>query len=218
MTPSLELSVYKLIINASLFTKFVFVTLFIISVVSWAIMINKYFFIRSYRKRIAMFLKALTNQGDLVYIEDTCTRFGTGAARTMPVALLKLLKARQQGKLTVSSEAILNNVITHESTRLTSGMPTLATAANISPLLGLLGTVWGVMYSFINIGQMGNASIAVVAPGIAEALTTTIAGLCVAIPAMAGHGYLTGSINACLDSLDRVNDFAQSILRRDPRL
>ena len=64
------------------------------------------------------------------------------------------------------------------------------------------------MYSFINIGQQGSASIAAVAPGIAEALITTIAGLIVAIPAMAGHNFLTGGINNCLDYLDRISEYA----------
>jgi biopolymer transport protein TolQ len=94
------------------------------------------------------------------------------------------------------------------------GMGLLATAASVSPLLGLLGTVWGVMFAFMNIGQTGTASIAAVAPGIAEALLATIAGLVVAIPAMAGHTLLQGYINQCLDNLDRVNEFSLSMFRK----
>ena len=78
-------------------------------------------------------------------------------------------------------------------------------------MIGLLGTVWGIMYSFINIGQQGNASIDTVAPGIAEALITTIAGLLVAIPAMIGHNFLMSWINQCADILDRIAEFGHSI-------
>jgi biopolymer transport protein TolQ len=106
----------------------------------------------------------------------------------------------------------------HEMNKLQSGMGILATTAAISPLLGLLGTVWGIMYSFINIGQQGSASIATVAPGIAEALVTTIAGLVVAIPAMVGHNFLMGSVFNCLDYIERTAEFAKSLFNKEPRV
>jgi biopolymer transport protein TolQ len=199
--------------EASMFTKFILLVLAFMSVMSWAIMINKYLFLNGYRSRIAQFVKSLTSQGTLEYIEDTCSHFSTGSARTMPVLLLKLVSAKKEGKLRVPPGPIIENAAAHESHKLMKNMGALATAANVSPLIGLLGTVWGIMYSFMNIGQEGTASIAVVAPGIAEALMTTIAGLCVAIPAMAGHNYLTGWINTCLDSIDLVTEYAVSILK-----
>lgn len=66
----------------------------------------------------------------------------------------------------------------------------LATAGSVSPFIGLLGTVWGVMSSFINIGAQGSASLVVVAPGIAEALIATVGGLAAAIPAVIGYNHL----------------------------
>lgn len=213
MNSSLELSVYRLLMNSSMFTKLIFIVLLIISIISWAIMLNKYFFINRYRSQINKFLKSLTSQASLDHVEESCVHFSNGSAKTMPVLLLRLIKVWNQGKLTVPPKTIIDNAALHESNKLTSGMGILATSANISPLIGLLGTVWGVMYAFINIGQQGSASIAVVAPGIAEALMTTIAGLCVAIPAMAGHNFLSGWINNCLDSIDCISEFAVSILQ-----
>ena len=67
----------------------------------------------------------------------------------------------------------------------------LATCSNLSPFFGLLGTVWGIMVAFFQIGQHGSADLTVVAPGIAMALITTVAGLVVAIPASAGYNYFT---------------------------
>ena len=213
LNSSIELSVYRLIINSSMFSKIIFLILLIISIISWAIMIHKYLYINGYKSQISQFLKTLTSQSNLSYIKDSCAHFGTGSARTMPILLLRLIKSREQGKLKVHPRPIIDNATLHESNKLKKGMGILATAANISPLIGLLGTVWGVMYSFINIGQQGTANIAVVAPGIAEALMTTLSGLCVAIPAMAGHNFLSGWINNCLDSLDCIREFTLSILK-----
>ena len=213
MDSSIELSVVRLVVGSSLFTKLILLSLFFLSIISWAIMLHKYFFLNSYKTGISRFLKTLTGQATLKYIEESCTQFSTGSARTMPILLLRLIKSQSQGRLQVRPDAVLNNAIMYEANKLKKGMGFLATSANISPLIGLLGTVWGVMYSFISIGKQGTASIAVVAPGIAEALITTIAGLCVAIPAMVGHNFLTGGINQCLDYLDRISEYALSILK-----
>src|SRR5204863_3214961 len=70
----------------------------------------------------------------------------------------------------------------------------LATTGSVSPFIGLLGTVWGVMSSFLNIGAQGSASLVVVAPGIAEALIATVAGLAAAIPAVVGYNHLVGKL------------------------
>jgi biopolymer transport protein TolQ len=156
----------------------------------------------------------LTSQGTLAQIEECCIHFSVGVAKSLPSFLLKLIRAASQGKPVFAPESILNSTIMGEVATLQYGMGLLATAASVSPLLGLLGTVWGVMFSFMNIGQTGTANIAAVAPGIAEALLATIAGLVVAIPAMAGHNLLQGYINQCLDNLDRVNEFSLSMFKK----
>lgn len=203
-----------MILNASLFSKFVLLILLCFSIISWAIMIQKYFFIRKYKSESAHFLNTLTGLGTLAQIEECCVRFSVGVAKSLPALLLRMIRSASQGKAVFAPESILNSAIMGEITTLQYGMGLLATAASVSPLLGLLGTVWGVMYSFMNIGQTGTASIAAVAPGIAEALLATIGGLVVAIPAMAGHTLLQGYINQCLDNLDRVNEFSLSMFRK----
>ena len=138
----------------------------------------------------------------------------SGPSKTMPVLILKMLRYHEQGKYLQSPDAIINNGIMHEFAKLTNNMNVLATAANVSPLIGLLGTVWGIMYSFINISQQGSASIDTVAPGIAEALITTIAGLLTAIPAMVGHNYLMTLVNQSQDVLERIAEFALGMFVR----
>jgi biopolymer transport protein TolQ len=184
------------------------------SIVSWAIMLHKYVFLKRYKEEISRFLTTLSGQASLTNFEDCCVRFSTGVAKSIPALLLKMIRSVAQGKPILFSDTILNSAVMNETAALQYGMGLLATAASVSPLLGLLGTVWGVMYSFLNIGQVGTASIAAVAPGIAEALMTTIAGLLVAIPAMAGFNLLTGYINQCLDNLDRINELALSVFKK----
>jgi len=207
---SVELSVVKLILQSSIFTWIIYSLLLLLSVFSWTIILNKYLFITSYRNSIGEFLKQMTSQGG-AQLEDICMKMSSSTAKTMPILILKMLRYREQGKSIPASDAVINNVVMHEYNKLTENMNILATAANISPLLGLLGTVWGIMFSFINIGQQGSASISTVAPGIAEALLTTIAGLLVAIPAMVGHNFLMNSVYKCQDTLDRVADFAHEM-------
>ena len=207
---SVELSVIKLIINASLFTKIILTILLFLSVVSWAIIFQKRKFIKNYQLGIEKFLKLITAQ-DGTTIEESCLAMSKGEARTMPILIMKMNQYREQGKSIISADAIINNAVMHDFNNLTHNMNILATAANTSPLIGLFGTVWGIMYAFINIAQQGSASIDTVAPGIAEALITTFGGLMVAIPAMVGHGFLMQWINQCQDTLDRVAEISHSM-------
>ncbi len=200
--------------NSTFFTKCILFILLSFSVISWAIMIHKLFFVRRYEGDISRFLASITGQSAPMAIEDSCLRFSTCKAKALPMLLLKLFRASGVMKKE-SVQGTINTTIMNESAYLQGGMGMLATAASVSPLLGLLGTVWGVMYSFLNIGNVGSASIAAVAPGIAEALMTTIGGLLVAIPAMAGHSLLSGIINRCLDVLDRVGEIAVAALSRE---
>ena len=186
-----------------------------ISVISWAIMLNKYLFILKYKSELSLFLKTLTTQSSINFREESCMKFSNGKVKTMSVLLVKIFRLRNEGKSIQSPDAVINNAVMHEMNKLQKGMGVLATAANISPLIGLLGTVWGIMYSFINISRMGSASIGTVAPGIAEALITTIIGLLVAIPAMVGHKFLSAWINQCMDNLDRINEYALSFFPKE---
>ena len=215
METSVELSVVRLIIDSSIFTKSILISLFIISIISWAIILHKYLYINNYKSNISRFLKSLTSQNSLRYIEESCIQFSKSAVRTMPILLIKIIKSKNQGRSVYSPESIINNAAMHEMNKLQKGMGVLATTASVSPLIGLLGTVWGIIYSFINISQKGNASIDTVAPGIAEALITTLAGLCVAIPALVGHNFLSGTINNCMDYIDRISEYALSLFTKE---
>ncbi len=95
--------------------------------------------------------------------------------------------------------------------RLEKGMSTLATIASVSPFIGLFGTVWGVMDAFAGLGDAGAASLRAVAPGIAEALVTTAAGLFAAIPALIAYNHYLHGIRGVAS---RMNDFAAEFVSK----
>ncbi|MCU0613629.1 MAG: MotA/TolQ/ExbB proton channel family protein [Desulfobacterales bacterium] len=109
----------------------------------------------------------------------------------------------------------LRRAITSEITRMTQLVPFLATTGNTSPFIGLFGTVWGIMNSFHGIGVRGSANLAVVAPGIAEALIATAAGLAVAIPSVIFFNYFTQKIRTIESELHSFSADFINIIERD---
>ena len=105
----------------------------------------------------------------------------------------------------------LENTVAQESLKLESGLIWLSVAASGAPFMGLLGTVWGVMSAFAGIAQSGSATLAAMAPGVAAALTTTVAGLLVAIPSMFGYNLLVHKLRAFTVGLD---NFAQELVSK----
>jgi biopolymer transport protein TolQ len=105
----------------------------------------------------------------------------------------------------------LENTVAQESLKLESGLILLAIAVSGAPFLGLLGTVWGVMRTFGDIAQSGNASLQTMAPGVSAALITTVAGLLVAIPSMFGYNWLVHNLRVLTVELD---NFAQDLVSK----
>ena len=109
----------------------------------------------------------------------------------------------------------LRRAINTEMTRLTQMVPFLATTGNTTPFIGLFGTVWGIMHSFRSIGLKGSANLAVVAPGISEALIATAAGLAVAIPAVIAFNYFNQKIRVIESELQSFSADFLNIVERD---
>jgi biopolymer transport protein TolQ len=124
-----------------------------------------------------------------------------------------------EGKVFQSQQQIVDHVqravkkvLFAQSSRLETGLTLLATTGNASPFIGLFGTVWGIMTSFRAIGMKGSASLAVVAPGIAEALIATAAGLAAAIPAVVAFNYFTRRIRTSqMEMGNFISDFVGSL-------
>ena len=113
---------------------------------------------------------------------------------------------------------VLEKEIVGERDAMAHGLPTLATIATVSPLLGLMGTVVGVMHAFVGISVQGTANITAVAPGIAEALITTVAGLAVAIPAVIGYNLFASRLALFTGDLQGFSSEFIGALAREGRI
>jgi biopolymer transport protein TolQ len=227
-----ELDIVHMIQNASFMVQFVLLVLLFFSITSWTIIILKYRFIRKAFKESAVFIDYFWKSRDF---SEAFTK--AKALQASPVARLfrtgytELKKNIQTGSSysgdsetpSLRTRTIgLDNVkralrrgVTTETTRMTQMVPFLATTGNTTPFIGLFGTVWGIMGSFQGIGLRGSASLAVVAPGIAEALVATAGGLAVAIPAVIGFNYFMHKIRSLESELDSFSSDFLNIVERD---
>lgn len=167
----------------------ILLTLTVLSVISWTIMIEKARFFRISRRESQRFLDSFRNEHSLKSLAKQASSFTAS-----PEAALASRVASELETGEVRSSSALDTLIETEITSIMAGYESyvqfLATTASISPLLGLFGTVWGIMSSFLSMGAQGSASLFVVGPGIAVALVTTIFGLGAAIPAVVGYNFI----------------------------
>jgi len=142
-------------------------------------------------------VNAAVRDRDLELALDACEQHGGPIARTLHAALLRLPYGRQ------AVEAAFQEASLQEEQRLTRGLRPLATIAQVAPLLGLLGTVTGMIIAFAEISSAGTGNPALLAGGIGQALVTTAAGLIVAIPTLVGQSFLASKVDTILLEIDR---------------
>lgn len=223
----------QMISTAGLVVQLVLFTLLFFSVTSWTIIFIKYRYIRRAYKESLLFTESFWKSRDL---SDAFTKAkelrASPVARVFRIGFLELKKiSSSQAKMPAavnggsdlgSTSSGIDNVkralrrsINTEVTRLTQLVPFLATTGNTAPFIGLFGTVWGIMNSFHGIGMRGSASLAVVAPGISEALVATAFGLAVAIPAVIGFNFFTQKIRVINSELESFSADFLNIVERD---
>ena len=179
--------------------KGVLLVLFFFSVVSWGIIGRKLIDLRRIRQESSRLLRLFRSRAEVSDIYKTsrilnrsplCGIFRTG---------YELAYGEGGGGWSGDREDLrrtMDVAATGRMAALERHLPFLATVGNISPFIGLFGTVWGIMNSFFNIGLRGSANLAVVAPGIAEALIATAAGLAAAVPAVIAYNYFLSRVEA----------------------
>ena len=210
-----DLSIFSLFFRADPIVKFVMIGLFVSSIWSWAIIINKIKMIRKMNNVTKKFEDLFWSSSSL---EDLYSK--TESKNDNPMiaifnkSMIEWLKLRNS-KIKDKIENRLNNVlvssINNEITKLEKNMIFLASLGSSAPFVGLFGTVWGIMNSFQAIGITKNTSLAVVAPGIAEALFATALGLIAAIPAVIAYN----KISSIFDNYSaRLENFAQEFVNR----
>ena len=213
-----DLSIISLFFRADPVVKLVILGLFLSSVWSWAIIINKIKAIRKINIVTKKFEELFwsTNSLEDLY-SKTESKNDHAMISIFNKAMIEWLKIRGT-KLKDQMESRLNNTlvssINNEMTKLEKNMIFLASLGSSAPFIGLFGTVWGIMNSFQAIGITKNTSLAVVAPGIAEALFATALGLIAAIPAVIAYN----KISSVLDNYSvRLETFAQEFVSRVTR-
>ena len=213
------LSIIEMITRSTLTAKVVLIILFIFSAVSWAIILSKFYVYRQAKSEDSQFLEVFSKSENLINIYNYSKGLGhSPLARVFLTGYHELYmhqketagKPGERPPLTPHDlkgiELALNKSINKEIEKLGHRLDFLATTGSTTPFIGLFGTVWGIMHSFRMIGMKGTASIAGVAPGIAEALIATAAGLVAAIPAVVFFNYLNAKIRVFSH---RMTDFSQ---------
>jgi biopolymer transport protein TolQ len=177
-------TVLTLIFKAGLIVKFVLILLLFFSVFSWAIIFYKFRLLSKVEEESREFYQAFlkSKQWDTLY-QSTKNL----VISPLPTLFRAAYSIEDEGFDEIRST--LNRIESMETDRLERYLTFLATTGATTPFIGLFGTVWGIMNSFMGIGRVGAASLAVVAPGIAEALIATAAGLAAAIPAVIAYNY-----------------------------
>ena len=222
----MQLSITDMIFHAGPVGQLVMLTLFIFSLVSWTIVIMKARLFKKVRLDSEDFVETFWSSTNLSEAYNNASEFEYSPQAEVFVAgfgeLEKINKIRNRkddskGSYTLDMQlATMDNLkravrkaASQKINQLGSSLPFLATTGSAAPFIGLFGTVWGIMASFHEIGQRGSASLAVVAPGISEALVATAAGLAVAIPAVIFYNYFSNK----LDEIDgEISNFSTDFL------
>lgn len=218
---SAEISILDLFLQASLLVKSVMITLLGFSVVCWAMIFQRTKALKSAQIQLKTFEDKFWSGADLskLYNEVSARSKVTGI-ESLFVAGFKEFARLRKSHIT-SSNAIVDG--THRAMRvalsrevddLEQNLPFMATVGSISPYIGLFGTVWGIMNSFIALGSAENATLAQVAPGIAEALVATAMGLFAAIPAVMAYNRFSHKVEKLENSYGNFMDEFSSILQR----
>jgi biopolymer transport protein TolQ len=219
----MNINIFKIIAEADIVVQLILLLLVFFSVFSWAIIFFKHRTLKSATRQSDRFLDAFRRSKSLSEVNEAAKKL-----RGSPLAVIFLAgnkelayqskstgENRWTGEKTESLHRALLKAANAEVSRMEKMMFFLATTGSVSPFIGLFGTVWGIMISFIRIGAMRSASLQVVAPGIAEALIATAVGLFAAVPAVIAYNYFLGRIKDLSADMD---DFSLEFLSIAERL
>ena len=227
-------SVLSMVMDAGLLVQFILLILFLFSVISWAIIVTKYRTIRKVNAENSLFLDAYMKSNNLADVFPEAKKYScsslAGVFRAGYTELVNFAKATRGAASSREHEAAfssspeirgldnveraLNRACSAEATKLEAALGFLATTGSASPFIGLFGTVWGIMDTFRSIGFRGSATLAVVAPGISEALIATAAGLAAAIPAVIFYNYYLNRVKTMTLEMDHFASELINIVER----
>jgi biopolymer transport protein TolQ len=218
---AVDLSVWQLFSNAHIVVKIVMIGLLAVSVWSWAIILEKFFLFAKTRKETDKFEQVFWSGQSLEELyQALAQRRNTGMAALFVAAMREWKRSleRDAGKpmpgVQLRVDKVMDVTISREVERMERRLTFLATVGSTAPFVGLFGTVWGIMSSFQAIAMSKNTNIAVVAPGIAEALFATALGLLAAIPAVIFYNKFNSEVVRQASRLEGFADEFGAILSR----
>ncbi|HWX03936.1 protein TolQ [Collimonas sp.] len=233
MTVTQDLSFITLITNASVLVQLVMALLLAVSVMSWTYIFRKMFAIRSARRQTEEFERAFWSGGNLATLyQDATSNRRKGASQTGALERIfeagmdefNKVKASLGNKGGNDSAALLDGArramraaYQREMDALESHLAFLASVGSVSPYVGLFGTVWGIMNAFRGLANVQQATLAAVAPGIAEALIATAIGLFAAIPAVVAYNRFSHDVDRLAIRFESFIEEFSNILQRQAR-
>ena len=213
---SLNTGILEILWNAGPVAKVVLGVLLMFSIISWALIVEKWWQFRRVRRQSLAFVKVFREGRRASVVQAAARKYRDSplaqlyaAAYTeisgVPDVIDHVIDDGDEGLPSERLDAVhraMRRATALEVAQLERYLPFLATTASATPFIGLFGTVWGIMSAFHGIGAQGSASLAVVAPGISEALIATAAGLAAAIPAVIGYNYFVNRVRHWATEMD----------------
>jgi biopolymer transport protein TolQ len=216
-----DMSLWGLFAQAGLFVKFIMLTLLAVSLTSWTMIFYRAQFLRQAQHAVTHFEEQFWSGLDITKLYEHLTsrpKLQKGLAAIFFAGFKEFTRLRDQevsvAVVTESCHRAMRVALSRECDKLETNMGFLATVGTMSPYVGLLGTVWGIMNSFIALGGVQQATLAMVAPGIAEALVATAMGLVAAIPAMVAYNRFTHQIVRLTSQYENFCEELTGILQR----
>jgi len=230
MNVTQDLSFIALISNAHLIVQLIMALLLIISVISWTYIFKKLFDVRAARKQTIEFEKTFWAGGNLHALHQSAgsNRANSGAlARIFEAGMGEFIKGKQAyatsrevldvGAILDGARRAMRAAFQREMDVLEAHLAFLASVGSVSPYIGLLGTVWGIMNAFRGLANVQQATLSAVAPGIAEALIATAIGLFAAIPAVVAYNRFSHDIDRLAIRFESFVEEFSNILQRQSR-
>lgn len=220
LAQEIDFSMWALFARATLTVKLVMILLIVASFWAWSIIIQKSIRYRAARRDAAAFDRAFWSGDPLDELFEQIGPEPKGrAGRIFAAGMIEWQRShRSDGGLIAGAQARIDRsmdvAIAKEAEDLQAGLPVLATVGSTAPFVGLFGTVWGIMNAFIEIAEQQNTNLAVVAPGIAEALLATGLGLLAAIPAVIFYNKLSADSDRIVAGYEAFADEFATILSR----
>ncbi|MCD8504206.1 MAG: protein TolQ [Burkholderiaceae bacterium] len=213
----IDMSITSLILEATLPVQIIMLMLVLISVVSWTFIFSKRSALKKAQAQTQHFEDDFWSGGDLASLHQTVSkrRSEHGAmARIFDAGMTEFIKAQRTSNAVDGARRAMRAAFQREIDDMETNLGFLASAGSVSPYIGLLGTVWGIMHSFLGLASAEQATLAAVAPGIAEALIATAIGLFAAIPAVVAYNRYTNDIDRLAIRFETFVDEFLNILQR----